>query len=234
MERDALLISIFQSLVGGFVMGIRIVIADDQALIRDGLKTVLDLEEDMEVIGTAVNGVEAFDAIKNLEPDILLLDIRMPIMGGVECVREIKRICTPTKVIMLTTFNDEEYIMSAIAAGACGYLLKDIEVAELIEAIHDALAGKMVMPLQVVSKLAEGLAKVVNVKNEHILVGQFGFSDREKEIAKIMAQGFNNKQMSTILYISEGTLRNYISSIYSKIGISDRTQAVLYLREYFV
>jgi DNA-binding NarL/FixJ family response regulator len=215
-------------------MGIRIVIADDQALIRDGLKTVLDLEEDMEVIRTAVNGVEAFDAIKKLEPDILLLDIRMPIMGGVECVREIKRICTPTKVIMLTTFNDEEYIMSAIAAGACGYLLKDIEVAELIEAIHDALAGKMVMPLQVVSKLAEGLAKVVNVKNEHILVGQFGFSDREKEIAKIMAQGFNNKQMSTILYISEGTLRNYISSIYSKIGISDRTQAVLYLREYFV
>jgi DNA-binding NarL/FixJ family response regulator len=215
-------------------MGIRIVIADDQALIRDGMKTVLDLEEDIEVIGTAVNGVEAFEAIKKLEPDILLLDIRMPIMGGVECVREVKRICAPTKVIMLTTFNDDEYIINAIAAGACGYLLKDIEVTELIEAIHDALAGKMVMPPKVVSKLAEGLSKVVKEKSEHVLLGQFGFSDREKEIAKMMAQGFNNKQMSTILYISEGTLRNYISSIYSKIGISDRTQAVLYLREYFV
>lgn len=215
-------------------MGIRIVIADDQALIRDGMKTVLDLEEDIEVIGTAVNGVEAFEAIKKLEPDILLLDIRMPIMGGVECVREVKRICSPTKVIMLTTFNDDEYIMCAIEAGACGYLLKDIEVAELIEAIHDALAGKMVMPPKVVSKLAEGLSKVLKEKSEPVLVRHFGFSDKEKEIVKMMVQGFNNKQMSTILYISEGTLRNYISNIYSKIGISDRTQAVLYLREYFV
>lgn len=214
-------------------MGIRIVIADDQALIRDGMKTILDLEEDIEVIGTAGNGVEAFEAVKRLNPDILLLDIRMPVMGGVECVREVKRICTITKIIMLTTFNDDEYIINAIAAGACGYLLKDMEVAELIEAIHDAFAGKMVMPPKVISKLSEGLSKVIKEKNEHVVVDQFGFSDREKEIAKMMAQGFSNKQMSTILYLSDGTLRNYISSIYSKIEIKDRTQAVLYLREIF-
>lgn len=214
-------------------MGIRILIADDQALIRDGMKTVLDLEEDIEVVGTAGNGVEAYEAVKRLKPDILLLDIRMPVMGGVECVQEIKRIGASTKIIMLTTFNDDEYIMSAIAAGACGYLLKDIEIPELIEAIHDAYEGKMIMPPKVVSKLAEGLSKVVKDKNEHALVERFGFSDREKEIAKMMAQGFSNKQISTILYISDGTLRNYISSIYSKIEINDRTQAVLYLREYF-
>lgn len=215
-------------------MGIGLVIADDQALIRDGLKTVLDLEEDIEVIGTAVNGIEALEAIKTLEPDVLLLDIRMPVMDGVECVREVKRICTTTRIIMLTTFNDDEYIINAIAAGACGYLLKDIEVPELIEAIHDAVAGKMVMPQKVVSKLSEGLSKVIKEKNENVVAGQFDLTDREKEIAKMMAQGFSNKQMATILYISEGTLRNYISSVYSKIGISDRTQAALYLREYFM
>lgn len=215
-------------------MKIRIIIADDQSLIRDGLKTVLDLEDDLEVIGTAANGIEAFEAVKRLEPDILLLDIRMPEMDGVECVRNVKSVCSRTKVIMLTTFNDDEYIISAIAAGACGYLLKDIEVENLIEAIHDAVEDKLVMPPKVVSKLAEGLSKVVSKKSEHITAEQFDFSDREKEIVKMMAQGFNNRQISTVLYISEGTVRNYISSIYSKIGISDRTQAVLYLKEYFM
>ena len=212
-------------------MKIKILIADDQALIRDGLKTLLDLEEDFEVIGTAVNGFEALDAVKKLRPDILLLDIRMPGMGGVECVREMKRINSSTKVIMLTTFNDDEYIINAIAAGACGYLLKDLEVSELIEAIHDAIADKMILPPKVASKLVDGLSKLTAEKNECLSIRQLGFSDREKEIAKMLVQGFSNRQMSTVLYISEGTLRNYISSIYSKIGISDRTQAVLYLRE---
>lgn len=215
-------------------MKIKIIIADDQTLIRDGLKTVLDLEEDLEVIGTAVNGREAFDLVKELEPDILLIDIQMPEVDGVECVRKMKNICSHTKVLMLTTFNDEEYIINALAAGALGYLLKDMEITELIEAIHDAVDGKLVMPPVVVSKLAERLSKVVDEKNKRNLPERFYFSDREKEIVKMIAQGFSNKQIATILYISEGTVRNYISNIYTKIGISDRTKAVLYLRDYCI
>lgn len=215
-------------------MKIRIIIADDQALVRDGLKTLLNLEEDMEVIGTAENGREAFELSRKLEPDILLLDIRMPEMDGVECIRKMKSIQSSAKVIMLTTFNDDEYILNAIAAGAKGYLLKDMEVTELVEAIHDAAGNKLVMPSEVVTKLAESLAKVVDEKNKRLIPEKYGFSDREKEIAKMMAQGFNNRQIAAALYISEGTVRNYISNLYNKIGVSDRTQAALLFREYLV
>lgn len=215
-------------------MKLRIIIADDQALIRDGLKTVIDLNEDMEVIATAVNGIEAFELVKRFEPDILLADIRMPEADGVECVRKMKSIGSATKVIMLTTFNDEEYIINAIAAGALGYLLKDMEVAELIEAIHSAAAGKLVMPPAVVTKLADKLSVMVEENSRKNIPEKFQFSDREKEIAKMVAQGFSNKQIATVLYISEGTIRNYISDIYTKIGISDRTKAVLYLRDYYL
>ncbi len=214
-------------------MKIKIIIADDQALIRDGLKTVLNLEEDLEVIATAENGKEAFELTQTLAPDILLLDVRMPVMDGVECVRKLKSIHSTAKVIMLTTFNDDEYILNAIAAGAKGYLLKDMEMAELIEEIHDAATDKLVMPSSVVTKLAEGLSKVVDEKNKCLEIEKYNFSDREKEIAKMMAQGFNNKQIAAVLFISDGTVRNYISSIYYKIGLSDRTQAALFLREFF-
>ncbi|MDF2540263.1 MAG: DNA-binding response regulator [Herbinix sp.] len=214
-------------------MKIKIIIADDQALIRDGLKTVLNLEEDLEVLATAENGKEAFELTQTLAPDILLLDVRMPVMDGVECVRKLKSIHSTAKVIMLTTFNDDEYILNAIAAGAKGYLLKDMEIAELIDEIHNAAADKLVMPSSVVTKLAEGLSKVVDEKNKCRAIEKFTFSDREKEIAKMMAQGFNNKQIAAVLFLSDGTVRNYISSIYDKIGLSDRTQAALFLREFF-
>ncbi len=214
-------------------MKIKIIIADDQALIRDGLKTVLNLEEDLEVLATAENGKEAFELTQTLTPDILLLDVRMPVMDGVECVRKLKSIYSTAKVIMLTTFNDDEYILNAIAAGAKGYLLKDMEIAELIDEIHNAAADKLVMPSSVVTKLAEGLSKVVDEKNKCRAIEKFTFSDREKEIAKMMAQGFNNKQIAAVLFLSDGTVRNYISSIYDKIGLSDRTQAALFLREFF-
>ncbi|WFR58050.1 response regulator transcription factor [Anaerocolumna sp. AGMB13025] len=214
-------------------MKIKIILADDQALIRDGLKTILNLEEDLEVIATAENGREAFELAGKLVPDILLLDIRMPEMDGVECIRKLRNINTVTKVIMLTTFNEDDYILNAIAAGAKGYLLKDMEVSELIEAIHDAAKEKLVMPSKVVTKLAESLLKVVEGKNKGLSTDSFGFSDREKEIAKMLSQGFHNRQIAAFLYISEGTVRNYISSIYYKIGVNDRTQAVLFLRDYF-
>ena len=143
---------------------IRILIADDQSLIRDGLKTVLELEKDFEVVGTAKNGVEACRMAEILHPDILLLDIRMPEMNGVESIKVIKKSCPATKVIMLTTFNDDEYIIEALANEASGYILKDIEIDKLIEAIRDAAQGKMIMTTEVAARLAQGLIKISNKK----------------------------------------------------------------------
>ncbi|MCX8130489.1 MAG: response regulator transcription factor [Clostridia bacterium] len=213
------------------MMAIKVLIVDDQTLMRDGLKTVLELEKDIQVTGMAGNGIEAVKMVKVQNPDVVLLDIRMPEMDGVQCTKAIKEVCPGIKVLMLTTFNDEEYIMEALAYGACGYLLKDIEMNKLVEAIHDAAAGKMIMPPQVASKLAEGLARMALKKKDNMITADIEFSDREHEIAGMMVQGFTNKQISAALYISEGTVRNYISNIYSKIGIAHRTQAVLYLKE---
>lgn len=210
---------------------IRLLIVDDQALMRDGLKTVLEHEKDIEVVGTGKSGLEAVNLAKLHKPDVMLLDIRMPEMNGVEAVRLIKEKCPDTKVIMLTTFNDDEYIIEALANGASGYLLKDIEIEKLIATVHDAVEGRVIMPSEVASKLAEGLAKLQLKKKENYSREELGFSEREKEIASMMVQGFTNKQIASALFISEGTVRNYISSIYSKINIGDRTQAVLYLKE---
>ena len=211
---------------------IKILLADDQSLIRDGLKTVLELEKDLEVTGTARNGNEAVRMTEIMKPDVLLLDIRMPEMDGVECIKTVKKHHPEVKVIMLTTFNDDEYIVEALANGASGYILKDIELDKLIEAIHDAVEGKLIIYPEVAAKLAEGLSKLPSRKKEAEDSGwDCGFTEREREIACMMVQGFTNRQISSALYMSDGTVRNYISNIYSKIGIADRTQAVLFLKE---
>lgn len=212
---------------------IRVLIADDQSLIRDGLKTVLSLEKDLEVVGTARNGEEACRMAESLYPDVLLLDIRMPEMDGVECTKIVKKKCPETKVIILTTFNDDEYIIEALANEASGYILKDIEVEKLIEAIHDAVQGKMIMLPEVAAKLAQGLSKIsARKREEENIPCDLDLSERERDIAGMMVQGFTNRQISSALYMSEGTVRNYISNIYSKIGTGDRTQAVLFMKDH--
>jgi DNA-binding NarL/FixJ family response regulator len=216
---------------GGKMSMIRILVADDQPLMRDGLKTVLDLQKDFHVIGTARNGSEAARMADALQPDILLMDIRMPEMDGVEGLKLIRRKHPELKVIMLTTFNDDEYIIQALAAGANGYLLKDLEMEKLSEAIWDAAAGKMIMPPAVAAKLAEGLSRISLEKKGAAAAKALELSERELEIAGMMVQGFTNRQISATLYISEGTVRNYISGIYEKIGINDRTKAVLFLKD---
>jgi DNA-binding NarL/FixJ family response regulator len=211
---------------------ISILIVDDQALIRDGLKTILELEKDIKVVGTCKNGVEAVKMTELLSPEVVLLDIRMPEMDGVEAVKIIKNNHPEIKVIMLTTFNDEEYIIAALAGGANGYLLKDTEIDKLLETIRAAVEGRLSIQNEVAIKLAEGLTKLNFIKKANKgLVEELDFSEREKEIASMMVQGFTNKQISAALYITEGTTRNYISNIYSKIDIGDRTRAVLYLKD---
>ena len=210
---------------------IKILIADDQTLMRDGLKTILDLEDDMEVIDTAVNGRQAYEMTSLYKPDVVLMDIRMPEMDGVESTRLIKRDFPKTKVIMLTTFNDEEYIIPALSYGASGYLLKDIQGDKLIEVVRNGALGNMVMPAEVAEKLSQGLSNLSmeSKKQNEMLIDSF--SEREKEISLMIAEGLSNRQIATKLSITEGTVKNYISTIYSKINISERTKAAIFLNE---
>lgn len=207
---------------------IKVLIADDQTLMRDGLKTILDLEDDIEVIATAENGEIAFEKSITLNPDVILMDIRMPIMNGVESVKKIKSMLPKVAVIMLTTFDDDEYIIEALSNGASGYLLKDMPAEKLIEAIRDSLKGQLFIPTNIAAKLISRLYEKETSKKT--LKKDLELSERELEVSSLLIEGYNNKQISSKLFISEGTVKNYISNIYSKIGISDRTKAALFLK----
>jgi len=212
---------------------IRLLIADDQTLMRAGLKTIFDLEEDIDVVGTAENGREALEMTERLKPDVVLMDIRMPVMDGVECTRLIKKNFPEVLVIVLTTFDDEEYIIQALNYGASGYLLKDIPGDRLIQAVRDAVSGNLLMPAQVAAKLAcrlpdlAGKCRGADTWTERAQT----LSRRELEIARLMVQGAGNREIADTLCLTEGTVKNYISSIYSKLGTHDRPQAINLLKD---
>lgn len=209
---------------------IKILIADDQTLMRDGLKTILELEENFNVVGTAKDGLEALEFCKKDPPDLVLMDIRMPEMDGVKCTKILKSLYSEIVVLILTTFNDVEYIVEALNYGAAGYILKDIEGDELVKAINDAYKGSLMLPSSVAKKLVEKLTEntLVKPKEKKVLLD---FSEREVEVAKMLSMGFNNRQIASSLFISEGTVKNYISNIYSKLGTSDRTAAAIEIKK---
>lgn len=217
---------------------IRVLIVDDQTLMRDGLKTILELEENIEVVAMAKDGVEALQLCSQTIPQVVLMDIRMPNMDGVQCTKLIKDAYPNIVILILTTFDDEEYIVKALSNGATGYILKDIEGDELIKAVQDAYTGAFILPSKIAIKLAGKIVKDYSENtektiksNEAKLLSSLGLSEKEMEIAKMLAQGFTNKQISSSLYISGGTVKNYVSNLYSKIGISDRTAAAIYIKD---
>jgi DNA-binding NarL/FixJ family response regulator len=205
---------------------IRMLIADDQTLMRDGLKTIFDLEDDIEVIATAENGEQALLLTQQLRPDVVLMDIRMPIMDGVESTRLIKKQFPEVIVIILTTFNDDEYIVQALSFGASGYLLKDMPGERLIQAVRDGITGNLMMPSSVAAKLAGRLSNMRKAEMDRIKE----LSERELEIAKLIVQGKSNRDIANMLYITEGTVKNYISAIYNKVGTNDRAKAIEILK----
>ncbi|MGI6604839.1 MAG: response regulator transcription factor [bacterium] len=216
---------------------IRVLIADDETLMRDGLQTILSLEEDMEVVGVAADGREAYERARELQPDVVLLDVCMPKMDGLESLRIIKRALPSTKVLVLTTFNDEEYIISALASGANGYLLKDLEGQQLIDAVRKTAKDQLMLPARVANKLAERLAVLQAIddtrrKLKKLAADKIDFTPREQEIAVLMVEGLSNREIASHLNLSEGTVKNYISVIYSKLGTNHRTQAVSYLAKH--
>ena len=205
---------------------IRIVLADDQTIIREGLCSILESYEDMDVVGQASNGREAYDMVMRFKPDIVLMDIRMPVMDGVEATRIIKRDLPEAKVIILTTFEDDDYIINAMTFGASGYLPKDIGSKKLIEAIRDGYSGSIILPGKIASKITSHLA---HNKTEQVELSDF--SQREQDIIRLLVDGCNNKEIAEQLYLTVGTVKNYITQIYSKIGANDRANAVIFFKK---
>jgi len=209
---------------------IKVLIADDQTILADGIKSVLSSCEQLSVVGIASNGEEALRLTEFLKPDVVLMDIRMPVMNGVIATREIKMRDPNVKVLVLTTFDDSDYILDAINNGASGYLLKDTSSAALIDAIQNAYAGDTILPAKIAQRIANA-ARMVHTDRETLLKRTYAFSDRETEVALMMCEGFTNKQIATALKLTDGTARNYISSIYDKTESHGRMDAVRKMKE---
>lgn len=211
-------------------MKIKVLLADDQSILADGIKSVLSSCDEIEVVGIAQDGFEALELLEKTSPDVVLMDIRMPNMNGVIATQEVKRRRPDTKVIILTTFDDSDYILNAINNGASGYLLKDTSSAALIDAIKNAYAGDTILPAKIARRIADA-ARLVSNDREIKLKRAFGLSERETEIALMIYEGFTNKQVASALKLTDGTARNYISTIYVKLEAENRLEAVEKMRK---
>ena len=209
---------------------IKVLLVDDQLTLAEGIKSVLETCADLQVCGIAADGVEAVALAKQLAPDVVLMDIRMPNMNGVVATKRIKEIDENIKIIILTTFDDSDYILSAINNGASGYLLKDTGSTALIDAVKNAYAGDTILPSKIAKKITDA-AMMVSSDKEIKLKKTYNLSDREVEIAFMINDGFTNRQIASVMKLSDGTARNYISSIYSKLGVESRTAAMQKIKE---
>lgn len=218
---------------------VRVLVVDDQRLMRDGIASLLGIQDGIEVVGTASNGQEAFEQALSLQPDVILMDVRMPIMDGVAATAQVRRQLPSCRVLMLTTFDDEEYVVEALRAGATGYLLKDIpahNLAQTVKAAHNgiyqldpAVAGKVFNSLTH-SESQQSLSPA-SVRAPAAPVRPTDLTEREIEVLRLIAQGATNREIAEALVISEGTVKNHISNILSRLGLRDRTQAAIYARE---
>jgi DNA-binding NarL/FixJ family response regulator len=209
---------------GDILNTICILIADDHSIVREGLKQLLDLEEDFKVVGQASNGVETIEQVKLLKPDVLLLDINMPVMNGINALRKIKEEGFKTNVVILTLHEDREYLLETMQIGATGYILKDSDSATLYRAIRDAYNGESYIQ----PKLAAELVKEFNKPKGAKLKLENELTQREYEVLALIAEGHNNKEIAEELFISEKTVKNHVSNIFRKLNVSDRTQAAIY------
>ncbi|MDE6790330.1 MAG: response regulator transcription factor [Clostridia bacterium] len=209
---------------------IKVMLVDDQIILAEGIKSVLETSGDITVVGVAGDGGEAVALAESLKPDVVLMDIRMPNMNGVAATKKIKEVLPDCKIIILTTFDDSDYILSAINNGASGYLLKDIGSTALIDAIRNAYAGDTILPSKIAKKITDA-ALMVSSDREIKLKRAYGLSDREAGIAMMILEGFTNRQIASALKLSDGTSRNYISTIYLKLGVENRNAAIAKIKE---
>lgn len=205
---------------------LRILIADDHAIVREGLRSLLLSEPGMEVCGEAQNGVEAVKMTLQHQPDVLLLDLVMPVMNGLETIQKIKSEDTNTKILVLTSFAEDEQIFSSLKAGALGYLLKDTSPKELLRSIREVARGESSLHPMVARKLIHEFSQpeLESVTSN----GQEPLSSRELDVIKLIARGMPNQEIAEILHVSERTVRNHVSTILHKLHLANRTQAALY------
>ncbi len=202
----------------------KVVICDDQAIVRDGLELLLKLERDIEVVGSAQDGAEAVDLVARTSPDLVLMDLKMPGMNGVEATRRICAQYPGTRILVLTTFDDDAWVFDAIRAGASGYLLKDTPRAKVVEAIRGTVEGKSYVDPMVAGRL---LDQVATKQEEPSTLITDKLTEREVDVLRLLAHGLSNSEIAEKLHLSEGTIRNHVSAIFAKLDVSDRTQAAI-------
>ncbi len=205
---------------------ITVLIADDQQLMREGLATLLTLAPNLRIAGQAADGTEAIDLARELQPDVVLMDIRMPGVDGISATQTIRSMLPKTAVIILTTFDDDEYLLDGLRAGACGYLLKDMPSEELAEAIRVAARGESPIGRAVARKLVDMVIRLPSSVRPTGIGPMEPLSEREREVLHLMAQGLSNKEIAGRLVIAEGTAKNHVSNILSKLDARDRAHAV--------
>jgi DNA-binding NarL/FixJ family response regulator len=214
---------------------IKVLIVDDQVLFREALNTLLSVHQQFVVVGEAGNGDEACRVVGEKSPDVVLMDLRMPVMDGVEATSQIKKRYPDVKLIVLTTFDNDDDVINALKAGAVGYLMKDVSSEKLFEAINSAYRGEYFLLPSITAKVVNELSRTNTNMPVHNLQTQEGLieplSNRELEILILVAQGKNNKEIAAELVIAEGTVKNHLSSILGKLGARDRIQAVVKARE---
>lgn len=210
---------------------IKILLADDQRLMRDGLRTLLELEDDMVVAGEAENGRMALELADSLQPDVILMDVRMPEVDGVEATRQLGLQHPDIKVIILTTFDDESIIFDGLRAGALGYLLKDVSGTELAEAVRQVYRGGALIQPSVARKVLAEFTRLPASSKVKPASTSDPLSNREEEILLWLGRGLSNKEIALRLNLTEGTIKNYVSGILQKLGVQDRTQAAILARE---
>lgn len=203
---------------------IKVLIADDQEIVCEGLKKILQSDPELKVIGTAHNGQQALELIEHQRPDLVLMDLQMPIMNGVQAIRQLRKTDPDLPVLVLTTYTDDKWLFDAIRAGANGYLLKDRPRQELIDAIKGTASGDSYLDPAVTKRVLDSVASVPEPMESS---SDLDLSQREQDILQLLVEGLSNADIAQRLFLSEGTVRNYLSGLFTKLDVSDRTQAVV-------
>lgn len=203
---------------------VKVLIADDHALLREGLIKILSIEPYIEVVGEAKNGAEAIKLARTVDIDVILMDINMPEVNGIEATKVIKAERPDIYIIALTIHDDEDYLFELIRAGISGYVLKDVNPDDLVNTILGVAAGQSFIPPSLTTKVFEEFNRLIKLKERP----NYGLTNRELDVLKQVARGLSNKEIADVLYISEKTVKNHLTSIFQKLGVNDRTQAALF------
>jgi DNA-binding NarL/FixJ family response regulator len=208
-------------------MTIRVLLCDDQALVRGGFRMILEARPDLEVIGEAADGLQAVELGRRLAPDVILMDVRMPNLDGVEATRRLVEGGSAARIVILTTYDLDEYVLAAIRAGASGFLLKDVHPPQLVEAIRVVAAGDALLAPSVTRRLLERFASTLPNLDSGPPPALQALTERELEVLQLLASGYSNAELAKRLFLSEATVKTHVSSILHKLGLRDRVQAVI-------